>query len=102
MEGRKKLTVTAAEAGGHYGDLSLTLVWWPEGALLEVEVLCAMEDGCVLGWESDGRHCEWESRDGCGGGGGRLTERTGTKPGRGFIDERWRRERERISNDMAR
>ena len=58
MERGEILTVAAAEAGGHYGDLSLALVWWPEGALLEVEVLCAMEDGCVLGWESDGRHGE--------------------------------------------
>ena len=58
MEGRKKLTVTAAEAGGHYGDLSLTLVWWPEGALFEAHVLGTMEDDCMLGWEGDGGHCE--------------------------------------------
>ena len=67
MEMDEKLTIAATEAGGHYGNLSLTLVWGPEGALLEVEVLCAMEDRCVLGWEGDGGHVEnW----GVAGGGG--------------------------------
>lgn len=50
-------TITATEAGGHYGDLSLTLVWGPEGAFLEAHVLCAMEDDSVLSWEGNGRHC---------------------------------------------
>ena len=63
MAGSKKLTIAATEAGGHYGDLSLTLVWGPEGAFLEAHVLCAMEDGSVLGREGDGRHCEL--RRGC-------------------------------------
>lgn len=53
------LTVTAAQACRNNGDLGLALVWWPEGALLVVEVLGTMEDHGVLCWESDGRHCWW-------------------------------------------
>ena len=56
MAGSKKLTIAATEAGGHYGNLSLALVWGPEGALLVVEVLCAMEDDCVVGGEGGGRN----------------------------------------------
>ena len=67
MEMDEKLTIAATEAGGHYGNLSLTLVWGPEGALLVVEVLCTMEDDCVVGGESDGRHCEWAGEAGIGG-----------------------------------
>ncbi len=52
----RRLTVATTETRRDYGDLSLTLVWGPEGALLKAEVLCAVEDGCVLGGESDGRH----------------------------------------------
>ena len=63
----EKLTIAATEAGGHYGNLSLTLVWGPEGALLVVEVLCTMEDNCVVGREGDRRHCEWMGEAGIGG-----------------------------------
>ena len=54
MDGR--LTIAAAETGGHYGDLSLTLVWGPEGALLDTHVLWTVEDDRVLGAESYWRH----------------------------------------------
>ena len=81
MERGEILTVAAAEAGGHYGDLSLALVWGPEGAVLETKVLCAVEDGCTLSWEGDGRHVD-------GGGGlgaaGRVTE-SGRDKRRDFI-----------------
>ena len=78
MAGSKKLTIAATEAGGHYGNLGLPLVWGPEGALLVVEVLRAMEDDCVVGGEGGGRHvCERERRAGWEGGLRKKVARTG-------------------------
>ena len=70
MKKDRKLTVAAAEAGGHYGDLSLALVWGPEGAVLETEVLCAVEDDCMLCGEGDRRHVCVLGVAGRGGRGG--------------------------------
>ncbi len=38
------------------GDLHLTLLWWPEGALLVAHVLGAVEDDGVLLFECYRRH----------------------------------------------
>lgn len=56
MEMGEKLTIAATETGGHYGNLGLPLGRGPEVALFVAEVLCAVEDGCVVGGEGGGRH----------------------------------------------
>ena len=45
------LTIAATETGGDDGDLGAVGVWWPEGAVLEPEVVGAVEDDGVLGRE---------------------------------------------------
>ena len=72
MAGSKKLTIAATEAGGHYGNLSLALVWGPEGALLDAEVACAVEDGGGLGTED--RRGHGKGLAGVAGGGGLCSE----------------------------
>ncbi len=50
------LTVTSAKTSCRNCNLNLALLWRPEGAVLEAEVLGAVQDGGVLGTECDGRH----------------------------------------------
>ena len=49
-------TITPAEAGGHDGDLGLTLLRGPQGTIINTKVLWAMKDGSMLLGECDGRH----------------------------------------------
>ena len=49
-------TVTATKAGRGDGNLDLALLWGPEGAFLDAEVLGAVEDDGLLGAEGYGRH----------------------------------------------
>ena len=61
-------TVTSAKTGGYDGDLSLTLLRGPEGAVIYFEVLWAVENGGMLLMESDGGHGDDERMDGTGRG----------------------------------
>ena len=58
MGSRKErvLTVTTTETCCNYLHLNMTLLWGPKGACFVAEVLCAVEDGCVVGGEGGGRH----------------------------------------------
>ena len=56
--GRAGRTVTATEAGRGDGDLDLALLWGPESAVLDAEVLWAVEDDGAVGAEGDGGHGE--------------------------------------------
>lgn len=60
-------TVTSAKTGGYDGDLSLTLLRGPEGAVIYFEVLWAVENGGMLLMESDGGHEDEERWTGRGG-----------------------------------
>ena len=60
-------TVTSAEASGYDGDLGLTLLRRPQGAVIYSEVLWAVEDGGVLLMECNGGHEDEERLDGEGG-----------------------------------
>ena len=53
-------TVTATKAGRGDGNLDLALLWGPEGAVLDAEVLGTVEDDGVVGAEGDWGHCMGE------------------------------------------
>lgn len=55
-EDEETLTVTAAESGACYSHLNLALLWGPEGAFFDAEVLCTVEDDGLLRTEGYGRH----------------------------------------------
>jgi hypothetical protein len=51
------LTIAATETSGDDGDLGTVRMWWPEGPVLETDVVGAIENDCLLGGESDRGHC---------------------------------------------
>lgn len=67
---KRRLTVASAETSALDGDLHLTLLWGPEGALFVAHVLWAVEDDCILLFESYWRHWRCWAEE----GGGRAVE----------------------------
>ena len=59
MKGRKVVTVAATQAGRNNFDLGLVVLWRPDNAVLDFEVIGTVEDGSVVGRESDRGHWDW-------------------------------------------
>lgn len=60
-------TITSAKAGGYDGNLGLTMLGGPQGAVVYSEVFWSVEDGGMLLMECDGGHEGEERIDGEGG-----------------------------------
>lgn len=56
MQEEETLTVAAAESSACYSYLNLALLWGPEGAFFDAEVLRTVKDDGLLGTEGYGGH----------------------------------------------